>query len=230
MGSLIASHMRKVPYECSKDFTPIIHYGHYAAGFAVRVDSPWKNLEEYLNWAKENPGKAKYSVVGSGSPQHLVMERVAMDRKIKLIHVPYNSGGEAAVAILGGHVTAGSLGGDWIPYVQPDGQPGKLRCLMLTLGKRMKEFPEIPCIREFGFNFEYPNMLGIVGPKGIPEPLVKKLHDGFKAAMDDSFFLAGMRSHHMPVVYYSAEEFGKIIKIADEEQGMLIRNLGLRKE
>ena len=94
----------------------------------------------------------------------------------------------------------------------------------------MKQFPEIPCIREFGFNFEYPNMLGIVGPKGIPEELIKKLHDGFKKAMDDPLFLGGMGSHHMPVVYYSSEEYAKFIRKADEEQGALIRNLGLRKE
>jgi tripartite-type tricarboxylate transporter receptor subunit TctC len=163
-------------------------------------------------------------------PQHLIIEQVAKARKIKLTVVPYSSGSEATVAILGGHVPAGSLGGDWIPYVKPDGQPDKLRCLMVLTGKRMNKFPGIPAIREFGFDFEFANMLGIVGPKGIPEEIVKKLHDGFKKAMEDPLFLNVLESRNMPFTYYSSEEYGKFIKEKDKELGGLIRELGLRKE
>lgn len=229
MGSLIASHMRKVPYECARDFTPIIHYGNYAFGFAVKADAPWKNFKEYLSWAKENPGKAKYSTTGLGGPQHLAMERMAVERKIQLIPVPYASGHEAVVAILGGHVPGGALGGDWIPYVRGL-KEDKLRCLMVFLEKRMKQFPEIASIREFGFNFDAPNMIGIVGPKGMSEEIIKKLHAGFKKAMADPIFENGLESHFMPIVYYNSEEFGKLIAEADREQGTLIRQLGLRKE
>jgi tripartite-type tricarboxylate transporter receptor subunit TctC len=226
MGSLIASHMRKVPYVCSKDFLPIIHYGYYAAGFAVKSDAPWGSFEDFLKWAEEKPGMAKYSCVGSGSPQHLIMERIAIERKIKLTIVPYTSGHEAAMAILGGHVVGGSLGGDWIPFVKS----GQLKCLLLLGGQRMKQFPNIPHIREFGFQFEFPNMIGIVGPNGIPEPIVKKLHEGFKKAMAEPVFEQALETHYMPIVYLNSEEFGRKIKEADEEQGALIRKLGLRKE
>ncbi len=226
MGSLTASHMRKVPYVCSTDFTPIIHYGQFAAGFAVKSDAPWKTFEDFLKWAGENPGKAKYSCGGLGQGQHLVMERIAQERKIKLIPVPYNSGQEDVVAVLGGHCAGAALGGDWIPFVKS----GQMRCLVLLGGKRMKEFPDIPHIREFGFNFEFPNMIGIVGPKGMPEAVVARLHDGFRKAMGEPSFLQALESRYMPVIHLNSKEFGEKIKQADEEEGTLIRKLGLRQE
>ncbi len=226
MGSLLASHMRKVPYVCSRDFTPIIHFSHYAFGNAVMADAPWKDFEEYLKWAKENPGKAKYATSGLGGPQHLIMERIAIERNIQLIAVPYTSGHESLTAVLGGQVTMASVGGDWVHFVES----GKMRCLVILVGKRMKQFPNVPTVREFGFNFEAPNMIGIVGPKGMSPEVVKRLHDGFKKAMEDPIFVQSMEARFQPIVYMNSEEFGKSIAEADREQGVLIRQLGLRKE
>ncbi len=64
----------------------------------------------------------------------------------------------------------------------------------------MKQFPDIQHIREFGFNFEVPNMIGIVGPKGMPPEIVKRLHDGLKKAMEDPIFVQSMEARCHPIV------------------------------
>jgi tripartite-type tricarboxylate transporter receptor subunit TctC len=71
-GAIMSQHMRKVPYDTAKDFTPIMQYGVYLYGLVVRPDSPWKTFKEFIAYSKGNPGKIRYSTAGPGTPQHLV--------------------------------------------------------------------------------------------------------------------------------------------------------------
>ena len=105
-GAVLSQHMRKVPYDSAKDFTPIMQYAIYLYGLVVRSDSPWKTFKEFIDYAKANPGKIRYSTAGPGTPQHLVMERLALKEKIKWTHIPFEGGAPAISALLGGHVEA----------------------------------------------------------------------------------------------------------------------------
>ena len=105
-GAVLSQHMRKVPYDTAKDYTPIMQYAIYLYGLVVRSDSPWNTFKEFIDYAKNNPGKIRYSTAGPGSPQHLVMERLALKEKIKWTHIPFQGGGPAVTALLGGHVEA----------------------------------------------------------------------------------------------------------------------------
>ncbi|MGZ3537273.1 MAG: tripartite tricarboxylate transporter substrate binding protein, partial [Thermodesulfobacteriota bacterium] len=85
-------HLQPVPYNAQdplKDFTPIVSYSYYLYGLAVKSDSPWKTFEEFISYAKANPGKIRYSTSGVGTGQHLAMEYVAKKEKIKWTHVPF---------------------------------------------------------------------------------------------------------------------------------------------
>src|SRR5512135_1565311 len=101
-GAVMGQHLRAVPYDTAKDFTPIMQYGVYLYGLVVRSDSPWKTFKEFIDYAKNNPGKIRYSTGGSGTPQHLVMERLALKEKIKWTHIPFQGNGPAVTALLGG--------------------------------------------------------------------------------------------------------------------------------
>ena len=104
-------HLQPVPYNAQdplKDFIPIMSYSYYLYGLAVKSDSPWKTFEEFITYAKANPGKVRYSTSGVGTGQHLAMEYLAMREKIKWTHVPFATSPQAVAAVMGGHVEATS--------------------------------------------------------------------------------------------------------------------------
>ena len=117
-GGLLSQHMRKVPYDTTKDFTPILQCGDWLYGLVVRSDSSWKSFKEFIDYAKVNPGKIRYSTAGPGTPQHLVMERLALEQKIKWTHIPFEGEPQALSALLGGHVEASSQAPGWKKFVE----------------------------------------------------------------------------------------------------------------
>lgn len=225
-GGVLASLLRKVPYDSVKDFTPIIQYGGFQDGIAVLSDSPWKTFKEFIEYAKNNPGKIRYSSAGVGMPEHLIMERLAVTYGIKWLHVPYEGDAPAAVALLGGHVDAAcASSGSWKPYVDS----GKFRLLATFHEKRMNAFPEIPTIQELGYDMVAASLIAIVGPKGLPEPVVEKLHEVFKKSMDDPTFIKTAERLGVSIVYRYPNELRQYIQKIVDEEGPTIQKLGLRK-
>jgi tripartite-type tricarboxylate transporter receptor subunit TctC len=225
-GAVMSQHMRKVPYDTAKDFTPIMQYGVYLYGLVVRSDSPWKTLKEFIDYAKGNPGKIRYSTAGPGTPQHLVMERVAMKEKIKWTHIPFEGGGPAISALLGGHVEAASQTTEWKKHVEA----GRLRLLAVYGEKRMSDFPAVPTLLEMGYNITAPSLICIVGPRGLSPQVVETLHGAFKKAMEDPDFIKMSQQVDQPALYRGPQELAKHLVEMNEEVGTLIRSLGLRKE
>ena len=225
-GAVMGQHMREVPYDTAKDFTPIMQYGIYLYGLVVRSDSPWKTFKEFIDYAKANPGKILYSTAGPGTPQHLVMERLAMKEKITWKHIPFEGGGPAISALLGGHVQAAAQTTEWKKHVES----GRLRLLAVFGEKRMIDFPEVPTLLDLGYSITAPSLGSVVGPKGLSPQMVEMLHKAFKKSMEDPDFIRISRQMDMPLVYRSPQELAKHLVEMNEEVGGLIRSLGLRQE
>jgi len=225
-GAVLSQHMRKVPYDSASDFTPIIQYAVYLYGLVVQSDSPWKTFKEFIEYAKANPGKIRYSTAGPGTPQHLVMERLALKEKIKWTHIPFDGGTPAISALLGGHVEASSQTTEWKKYVET----GRLRLLAVYGEKRMTDFPTVPTLLELGYDITAPSLICIVGPKGLSPNLVEVLHKAFKEAMEDPDFIKLGHELDQPVIYRGPKDLAKHLVQMNEEVGALIRSLGLRKE
>jgi tripartite-type tricarboxylate transporter receptor subunit TctC len=225
-GAVLSQHMRKVPYDSAQDFTPIIQYAVYLYGLVVKSDSPWKTFKEFIDYAKANPGKIRYSTAGPGTPQHLVMERLALKEKIKWTHIPFDGGGPAIANLLGGHVEASSQTTEWKKHVEA----GTLRLLAVYGEKRMSDFSNIPTLLELGYSITAPSLICVVGPKGLAPEIVEILHGAFKKSMEDSDFIKIGRQLDQPVIYRGPQELSKHLLVMNEEVGSLIRSLGLRKE
>jgi len=225
-GAVLSQHMRKVPYDSAKDFTPIIQYAVYLYALVVKSDSPWKTFKEFVDYAKANPGKIRYSTAGPGTPQHLVMERLALKEKVKWTHIPFEGGPAAIAALLGGHVEAASQTTEWKKHVEA----GTLRLLAVYGEKRMIDFPNVPTLLELGYNITAPSLICVIGPKGLSPQIVQTLHGAFKKAMEDPDFIKMGRQLDQPVIYRGPQELGKHLVEMNEEVGSLIRSLGLRKE
>jgi len=225
-GAVMGQHLREVPYDTAKDFSPIMQYGVYLYGLVVRSDSPWKTFNEFIEYAKANPGKILYSTAGPGTPQHLVMERLAMKEKITWKHIPFEGGGPAISALLGGHVQAAAQTTEWKKHVEA----GRLRLLAVFGEKRMIDFPEVPTLLDLGYSITAPSLGSVVGPKGLSPQVVDMLHRAFKKAMEDPDFIRISRQMDMPLVYRGPQELAKHLVEMNEEVGSLIRSLGLRQE
>ncbi len=224
-AGILSQYMRKVPYDVLTDFTPIIRYGDYTYGVVVRTESPWKTFPELVEYAKANPGKIKFSTSGAGSFHHLVMEALAHQEGIKWTHIPYKGGHEATTAILGGHVDVEACSSEWKPYVES----GRLRLLATYNPNRLPRFPDAPTWAELGYKIAATGMVGVIGPKGLPRPVVDKLHGAYKQALDDPAFKKAMDALDMPIVYRDPEGLGKDLKELGDKWGKLIVDFGIRE-
>ena len=196
INGLINQHTRKVPYDFLTDFTFILQYAEYTYGLTVMADSPWKTLKEFLDYAKTNPGKIRYSSAGPDSPQAMVMALLANKNGISWTHIPFEGGPPALTALMGKHVEAYTA----TMQAKPQIQAGRLRLLCSYGEKRLPSFPDVPTLKELGFDIVAPSFMVILAPKGLAAEKVEKLHQAFKKAMEDPDFLkACTMVDHMPL-------------------------------
>jgi tripartite-type tricarboxylate transporter receptor subunit TctC len=225
-AGITGQHLRQVPYDSTKDFTPIIRYGDYIHGITVRAEAPWKNIKELVAYAKTNPGKLKYSSPGTGSSHHLVVEALGIQEGIKWTHIPYKGGHEATTALLGRHVDFETCASEWKPYVDS----GALRLISTTGEKRYEKYPNVPTLIDQGYNIWAITLVGVIGPKGIPAPIGQRLHAAFKQAMENPEFKKAMNNFDMPIVYRDPQGLAADIKEISDRWGKLIVQLGLRQD
>lgn len=225
-GAVLSQHLRKLPYDSAKDFTPIMQYGVYEYGLVVRPDSPWKTFQEFIDYARKNPGKIRYSTGGLGMSAHLVMERLALQEKIKWVHIPFEGAVNAVPALIGGHVESCAETTVWKKHVES----GRLRLLAAFSEKRMVDFPKVPTLLDLGYKIIAPSLGCIVGPKGIPPQIVATLNEALKRAMEDPDFLRVVRQVDQPPLYRGPQDLQKHLLEMNEEVENLVRTLGLRKE
>lgn len=219
-------HLRDVNYNPLEDFTPIMQFANYQHGLAVKADSPWQTFEEFIAYAKANPNKVTYSTAGAASGQHLVMEYLGIKEGVKWIHIPYKGGVPAVTACLGGHVKAVAQAPEWAPYVKS----GEMRLLAVFGEDRIKDFPEVRTLREIGYDYALISGMGIVGPKGMDEAIVKKIEDDFTKAADEPGFMKMLDKMSLLRVQRNQAELSEMLKQEYEMKRELITELGLYKK
>ncbi len=220
-------HMQKMPVDPLKDFTYIMNMSGYTFGVVVRADSPFKTFKDLVEFARSNPGKMTYATPGAGTSLHIGMEQIALQANVKFTHVPFKGGPEGWAALEGGHVMADADATGWAPMVDA----GKFRLLVLWTAERNKRWPDVPTLRESGFDFVIDSPIGIAGPKGMDAAIVKKLHDAFKQALDDPKLAELLAKYDYPKRYIATAEYQKFVVETAAEQKSLVEKLGLaRKE
>ncbi len=222
----IAYHMGKLSFHPVNDLTPIMRWGNYLFGIVVRADSQWKTIQDLFQYAKQNPEKVSYGSPGVGTPTFLAMEELSLASGIKFTHIPAKGIAENNTALLGGHIDIISDSSGWAPLV--DG--GKFRILATWGEQRSTRYPDVPTVKESGYNIVVRSQIGVIGPKGIPKPIVAKLAGAFKKAMDDPDFVSVMKKFDMPNYYLGSEDYAKYMQSDFEDIGKLVKKLGLDKK
>jgi tripartite-type tricarboxylate transporter receptor subunit TctC len=196
-------------------FVPIINQVVDPVCFYVKPDSPYKTFKDVLDDAKKRPGKITASTTGILSNEHLGILLLQEAAKVKFRMVHFDGSSQILTALMGGQVDIGvdNVGGAWTSRVKA----GQCRPLVVMEKERSKFYPNTPTTVEQG----YPKVLmsssrGIVGPKGIPDPILKKLQAVFKKAMEQPDHIEKMEKAGLAVKIMVGEEYGKYIREVHE--------------
>jgi len=192
-------------YEMS-DFAPIALVTADPTVLVVRADGPYRTLADFVAAARANPGKINYSSSGVYGTLHVAMEIFANAAGVKLFHVPYQGGGPAVTALLGGQVEA-LASGPAAAIGQIKG--GKMRALASWSTERLKLLPDIPTFKELGYDAEFYIWSGVVAPAATPAPILAKLREAVREAANDPAFKSAMEKVSTPIAYLDAPEFRK---------------------
>jgi tripartite-type tricarboxylate transporter receptor subunit TctC len=176
---------RSLPYDTAKDFTPLIFAGQTQNLLVVRPGMPIHSVKDFVDYARNNPGKVSYGSTGIGSSNHLSMELFKSMTGINIVHVPYKGSAPMVNDLLGDHIDAAF---DNTPNVLPQVNAGKLRALGVSSAARSTLAGNLPTVSEAGVpGYEVTVWFGIVGPAGMRPEIVRKLNSELNTilAMDD---------------------------------------------
>ena len=225
MGGMLNTHLRETPYDPFKDFTHLAQFGNFLFGIAVHPDSPWKTLKEFVEYARQNPGKIKFGSFAPGSPATLVGESFAFYNGFKMQLISYDGDTLAATALLGKHIDAVVVTySGWGPLVKA----GRLRLLGVFYDARWKEFPDVPTVKELGYKYGGGfGTLSALGPKNLPTYVKETLFTAFREAFKDPEFTTIMDRNASPALYKEGEDWVRYLEEADKEAVSLMKKIGL---
>jgi tripartite-type tricarboxylate transporter receptor subunit TctC len=203
---VIAPHLLKnVPYDAGKDFDFVTVAVQAPNVLVVPAASPHKTLADVLAFHKANPGKMTFASSGNGSSDHLTAELFWAQTGTSGVHVPYKGGAPAISDLLGGQVDASFQN---INAVFQHVQSGKLRALAITSTARSSLLPNVPTLTESGVkDVDVYSWQAVVAPKGLPADVLKKMHDGVVAALQDPKVQQQFTSVGFEIVANTPEQF-----------------------
>ena len=198
-----------LPYDPMKDLTFINRTVFSPNTILVRADSPWKTLENLIEYGKKNPGKLNFGTSGIGSTLHLGGELLQFAAGIQMNHVPYKGAAPAVMALLGGHIDLMfSNTVDSMAQIKA----GKLTPLAVTSPERSPDLPEIPSVVEKGYpNAVILNYQGTFGPAGMPRPVVDKIAGYFKKVLSLPDIQNKLKEFSAFAAYQGPEEWDKFL-------------------
>lgn len=218
----------EVTYNPLKD---LIHLGQIASVpslFVVKIDSPFKTLDELIEYARKNPGKLKNCAAGLGAESQFNLEILCAHNKIKITTVPFKSGGEALPALLGGHVDMASLS---LATLGPQINAGKLRGLAISSKARHPDFPNIPTTAELGH--PYVNLRiwsGIFAPVGVPQSVLDVLVPAVEKVFKHPDIVDRATKAGFTMEYKAPEELRKFIESEIKILEKVAQDAGLAKK
>ncbi len=188
------------------DFVGIARISADPPILVVKADSPWKTVKDLVEDAKKRPGEIIYSSSGPYGASHVPMELFMQAAGIKMRHLPTTGGGPAITAVLGGHA---QMWASPPALAFPHIRAGKMRVLASFGAQRLAALPDVPTLKELGYNVEYYLWAGLFAPKGIPAPVLKIIQDAVRRAVQEPEFRTAMEKVQTPIAYLEGDEFKK---------------------
>ena len=187
VGITVNPHLyAKVPYDPIRDLTPITQTNTFATVLVAHPSLQANTIAELVALAKSQPGKITYSSMGAGSQMHMLTEMLGNKAGVNFLHVPYKGIPQMSAAVLAGEVAFTWVG---VFTTRPMVAAGRLKAIGYGAGKRSRFLPDLPTFSEAGYpDVDMPVWFGIMGPAGMPRPLVERIHRDMLAIVNDPEF------------------------------------------
>jgi tripartite-type tricarboxylate transporter receptor subunit TctC len=183
---------------------PVARFTADPTVLAVRADGPYKSVKDLLDAARKAPGTIPYGSSGNYGTMHVPMEMLASASGTKMLHVPFTGAGPAVVALLGGQVEALSTGPS---TVMGHVKGGKVRVLATWGEARHPALPDVPTLKELGYDAQFSQWTGLFVPAGTPEPVIARLRDAARGAVADPSFQSALAKVDTPIQYQDQPQF-----------------------
>ena len=219
----------KLPHDTIKDFTHIALAVSYVNVLVVNPNVPARSVAELIDYAKANPGKVSFGSAGNGSSNHLSGEVLKVLTKAPMEHIPYKGSGPAMTDVMAGNIT---FMFDVLITSIPQMNAGRVRALAVTSAKRSPYVPKVPTMDESGvkgYNEAGSDLwFGIVGPAGIPKPIVRMLNEKLIEALRDPEMRQRIRVQAFDLWTSTPDEFTAVLKSDHAKWGTIVRAAGAR--
>jgi tripartite-type tricarboxylate transporter receptor subunit TctC len=216
-------HSQEVAYDPINDFEFVIGVILATEVIAVRSDFPAETAEEFIQYIKDNPGAVRLGHSGTGGEDWALIKAMERGFESTIVDVPFDGAGPAATAAAGGHID-GSVGS--LTSVTPFVESGALRIIAVANSEPSSKLPDVKTMPELGYpDVVLNSRLGIAAPKGTPQPVLQKLHDAFRATMDDESFKSLASRLNMNLSYLGLEDYRAALKAEYDRIGEAFKSL-----
>jgi len=223
-----ASLYSDLPYDTLRDLAPIALVGATPNALVVTHLLPVKTVQEFLAYARSNPGRIAYGSGGIGSAGHLSVELLQSLTGTKLTHVPYKGSGPAITDLISGQIQAMLL---TMPAVMPYVKGGKVRAIATSGARRSPALPDLPTIAEAGVpGYEYTPWYGMFGPGTLPKPLIARLNSAVNTSLAEAGIREKLAQQGLEVQSMTSDQFSGIVRADVARWEKIIRELGVRGE
>lgn len=202
---------------------PIARFTADPTVLAVRADSPWKTVKDFVEDARKRPGAINYGSSGNYGTMHVPMEILSQNAGIKMTHVPFTGAGPAVVALLGGQIDAVSSGP---ATVLQHVKAGKLRVLAHWGTANLDAMPDVPGLKASGYDAEYAQWSGLFVPSATPEPVVQRLRAAARAAANDAKVKEVILKAGSPILYQDTPDFEKYVQDDARRMSGVVKKIG----
>jgi tripartite-type tricarboxylate transporter receptor subunit TctC len=226
-NAINATLYEKLAFDFIRDSVPVAGTMQLTNVLEVNLDLPVKNVAEFIDYAKANPGKVNYATGGVGTSLHMCGELLKSMAGIDLVHVPYRGTAPALTDLLAGRVQALF---DNIPGAMGQIKGGKLRPLGVTAAKRVAALPDVPAIGETVPGYEADVWYGISVPRGTPPEIVAKLNSAVNAVLANPKLKARMQELGGEPMPMTPEGFGKLVADETQKWAKVIRSANIHLE
>lgn len=227
-GSIVVVPLANKDVQYSfEDFAPVAALTEGALMLVAPTDSKWKTLEDLIEDAKNNPGDITFSSSGAMGITHLLAEAFLNEAELEMTHVAYQGSGPAITAVLGGHVDISATA---IGPAQGHIKSGTLRPLAVFGDERMDAYPDVPTVKELGYDVGSPTLYGLLAPKDTPREridiivdAINQVNDKYKDEISEQLLTLGAQIHVLGPDDYAAylaqqnELFERAVQVLDSE-------------
>ncbi len=202
---------------------PIARFTADPTVLAVRADAPWMTVKDFVDDAKKRPGAINYGSSGNYGTMHVPMEILSQNAGIRMTHVPFTGAGPAVVALLGGQIDAVSSGP---ATVLQHVKAGKLRVLGHWGTSNLDALPDVPSLKNAGYNAEYAQWSGLFIPAATPEPVAQRLRAAARAAAMDPKVKDVILNAGSPILYQDTPDFEKYVQADAQRMADVVKKIG----